>query len=212
MYGFMKSSHSLRITMFCLSVMTLSCCGGPAILMSYGAPDPISECRESLTDLEYQPCTETKACSLVGENLGRIRFESDNWTKKYHMYCDQNVFRETARSLLVLSSLISSNFGLLASDYFGRRPGYLVTAVVVLIGCVGIFLGDSFFLKMIGTGVVNSALVTYSSLYAITLSEWIRNLVLTSSFIEAPSVHCGSHVLFFPVWKHLLQFGDLEVH
>ena len=183
MFMMIGGSGNFQKLMLAISIITQFCCAGPINLMSYGAPGPISECRSSLDPTKFEVCSEKQACVLLESGNGIIRFDSDNWTKNYHMYCENATQRELAKSLFVFFCMIGSTIGLLAADYFGRISAFYTSALIVVGGSLMIPLADNYLLKLMLTALSASGTIIYSSLFTIALSEWIRKLSINHSNI-----------------------------
>lgn len=173
MYKLMGGSGCYQVTMVVVSVVSLFLVACPINLLSYAAPDPIAECKGKIMSDSFESCSEQKACSLMVSGRGRIRFQNENWTQKFQMYCDMENKRNLIKNVYPLMNLVIGMFGLLSVDIIGRKYSFHTMFVVTSVGCGLLYFGDTFFMKLLGLAITSCNAMIISSLFTISLSEWI---------------------------------------
>ena len=173
MYELMGKSGRFQKTMMVASIIALFLSSFPVNFLSYASPDPISECKiNNISDI-YEPCTEQKACSLISSKMARLRFQNENWTSRYGMYCDKEYERNVVKSSYIVWTLILNVVGLMLADCLGRKFAFKATFAFTFTGCAVMYFSDTFFLKILGLSIVSCCSGIFSSLFTIALSEWI---------------------------------------
>lgn len=179
MYLLMGSAGLFQKTMFALSMFTLFCSACPINLLSYSAPEPITECLNN--DGVFETCTEKAACSLLESGHGRVYFDRPNWTQEFDMICEKEDQRKFIKSLYVFGGLVTTIIGLMLTDYLGRKASFYITFLMTIAGCFGLIIGSDFMVKVVSASVASCGSSIYGSLFTIALSEWIRKLSIKHS-------------------------------
>ena len=103
-------------------------------------------------------------------------FEFDNWTKQARLGCGQDKTRELAKTYYFVASVIAILVLIMTSDYIGRKYSFYAACIVTTAGMIIAISIPNYYIRLIGLGIATASFTTYSSLYTIYFSEYLRTI------------------------------------
>ena len=193
----MSGPYQKRIV-FLGSILMLAA-GFVGYLGSYLAADPITKCQDS--DMIYRECSEKQACELMNDPIrpSKIHFETEGWSKEYGLYCDRDYIRIRGKTYYLITNLVMCSAIIFVCDIYGRMFGIKLTLFIVLVGSAMSIGIDEYLVKMVGLGISNVSVTTFTALLPVLLSE--------STTLTAPIRSQGVNIFYI-----LLGLGCIGVN
>lgn len=188
-----RVTFQLASTSFSISLLMYS--------MSYLTAVPVISCRQP--DNTYIPTIQAEACTKIDQC--KFEYEFDNWTKKYDLVCD----RESIKNLMLTAMFISASLSNLVTafliDTIGRkRVIVLCTGLFFMIG-PSLYFIESFQIRMILCGVINS----FNSNFTSSNTILVRELTPASSIYNSFVVNYG--FVFYSLGSIFIGLITLEI-
>ena len=166
-----RVAFQLASTSFSISLLMYS--------MSYLTAVPVISCRQP--DNTYISTIQAEACTKIDQC--KFEYELDNWTKKYDLVCDREYIKNLMLTAMFLSASLSNLVTAFLIDTIGRkRVIVLCTGLFFMIG-PSLYFIESFQIRMILCGVINSFNSNFTSSNTILVRELTPASSIYNSFV-----------------------------
>ena len=161
-------SHRYQKGIIITAMICMFSCAFTSYTLGFTGADPITKCLDPISG-SLLPCTEKEACLDLEKNS--ITFSYGAWTQKYHLYCDKARIRNWGKSLYFICNTLGCFCVLSLLDKVGRRVTAVACSIVVSLSLILACLVDSWFVRMILTGLANGCEGCFSNLFIVIISE-----------------------------------------
>lgn len=193
-YFLKRVAFQLASTSFSISLLMYS--------MSYLTAVPAVSCRQP--DNTYLPTNQAEAC----QKLDQCKFDYglDNWTKKYDLVCGREYIKDLMLTVMFVSTSLSNLSTAFLIDTLGRKSVIILcTALFFVIG-PALYLVESFHVRMILCGVLNS----FNSSFTSSNTILVREITPSSSPYNSFVVNYG--FVFYSLGSIFIGLITLGIH
>ena len=215
-----RYQYCLLVIAFLLAVGT----GFVLYLTAYLAPDPIPECADFSNPGVYKICSESEACTLMGQGkAAKLTVMSGSWVDIYGLACDKAYLRKDGMKLMLFMNGFMQLFALYLSDIYGRTTGFAISFLCLIVGfCMSYFVKD-YIIGMAGIGLMNACCsVVYACLLTVYATEVttsktrLRSIIVAIYFfgygLGCTIVNFFAYISTAPDFLLLLSFCIAGVH